>query len=99
MGLILPLALCLGLAAFAVLLGVLYLRHVDHAIAVPPPEAIALSPQRWSQEAIAQAAKEMEQFPLSAVPHLPPKTGRRYIVVGGSGERDRLPQCAVVSLG
>ncbi|CAA7267670.1 unnamed protein product [Cyclocybe aegerita] len=50
-----------------------------------PPEALALSPHRWTVSEIRNAASQISQTPLNTLPYLPPATGRRYIVVGGSG--------------
>lgn len=73
------LALLLSLFAFAAL-GFLYVRRNDAALSTLPPDAAAFSPLRMTP-ALARLAEK--QAPLSVVDHLPPKTGRRYIVVGG----------------
>lgn len=68
----------LGLAA--------YLLHVNHAMAKAPEEALLLSPHRWTVDEVKEAYEEAARNPIDVRASLPPKLGRRYIVVGGSGE-------------
>ncbi|KAG5642648.1 hypothetical protein DXG03_002387 [Asterophora parasitica] len=49
-----------------------------------PKEAAAFSPVRWTPESVREdAAKLAQKLPITINDQLPPKTGRRYIVVGG----------------
>ncbi|PCH44858.1 NAD(P)-binding protein [Wolfiporia cocos MD-104 SS10] len=65
---------------------VLYVRHNDSKLLRIPPEAISLSPERWTDEDIDQTYKRLADAPPSLLKdRLPPKTGRRYIVTGGAG--------------
>ncbi|KAG6901666.1 hypothetical protein C0995_009382 [Termitomyces sp. Mi166 len=51
-----------------------------------PEEVIALSPKRWTSGYVREAAAQLAKAPLLTInEQLPPKTGRRYIVVGGGG--------------
>jgi len=72
----------------SILLGALivfafYLIHVNVALSGVPGEAKALSPSRFTKEAIFDTYRRLLKKPIKV--KLPPKTGRRYIVVGGSG--------------
>ncbi|KXN88706.1 3beta-hydroxysteroid-dehydrogenase/decarboxylase isoform 2 [Leucoagaricus sp. SymC.cos] len=63
----------------------LYLYHVNRSITIVPSAALKFSPQRWNDEQIRTTAARLAERPLDSLPHLPAATGRRYIVVGGSG--------------
>lgn len=81
------LSLWLALAALPVLL-FLYVRANDAKITLPHPAAVALSPERWTLDEVKRTAEAQEARvgsspSLFAPEELPPKTGRRYIVVGG----------------
>ncbi|OBZ78064.1 3beta-hydroxysteroid-dehydrogenase/decarboxylase isoform 2 [Grifola frondosa] len=79
-------AVWLTLSAAIPLLVYLYVRANDAKLSQLPPQATALSPSRWTAEAIQRTAKELDQSPPALLSdELPPKTGRRYIVVGGAG--------------
>ncbi|KAH9923308.1 NAD(P)-binding protein [Amylocystis lapponica] len=63
-----------------------YVRLNDAKLSSLPPEAAALSPERWTPQAIQRTADELANSPPSLLAdQLPPKTGRRYIVTGGAG--------------
>jgi hypothetical protein len=61
----------------------LYIRHNDAALNRTPPEVLKLSPNRCSLNDIHARAEKLDREPISISVHLPPKTGRYYIVVGG----------------
>ncbi|KAL4946861.1 hypothetical protein BDV06DRAFT_218012 [Aspergillus oleicola] len=65
--------------------GFFYLRHVNKAMRDVPEEARKLSPHRWTVDQIQAAYKKAVHDPIDVTKGLPPKQGRRYIVVGGSG--------------
>ncbi|KAL4780939.1 hypothetical protein BJX76DRAFT_28034 [Aspergillus varians] len=65
--------------------GILYLHHVNSAMCNVPQEARNLSPHRWTVDEIMAAYKKAINGPIDVVESLPPRQGRRYIVVGGSG--------------
>ena len=61
-----------------------YLRLNDWRLARVPEDALILSPKRsTAEDARSLAAQLDESPPISIHDQLPPKTGRRYIVVGG----------------
>ncbi|KAF9876559.1 3-beta hydroxysteroid dehydrogenase isomerase family [Colletotrichum karsti] len=71
----------LGLATAVVL----YLWRINILMTSTPPEALRVSPKRWSPEEIKRTFERVEKQPVDWTPHLPPKLDRRYVVVGGSG--------------
>ncbi len=77
----------LSLAAALPLLLYIYIRTNDAKISRLTPEAVALSPRRWTDEEVRRVASEPEMLSpspsLFAPEELGPKTGRRYIVIGG----------------
>lgn len=73
--------IALGLAAAALL----YLWKINLAMSTTPPEALRISPDRWTPEQVKRTFERLEKEPIDWTPHLPPKLDRRYIVVGGSG--------------
>ncbi|KAG6896352.1 hypothetical protein C0992_008814 [Termitomyces sp. T32_za158] len=80
----------MGLLAFAglafLLFSLLYVWLNDRRLIRLPEEVVALSPKRWTPEFVRDAATQLAKSPPIAInEHLPPKTGRRYIVVGGGG--------------
>ncbi|KAK7965214.1 hypothetical protein PG988_010218 [Apiospora saccharicola] len=73
-------------AAALVAVAALYLWKLNRALKATPPEVLALSPHRWTEQEIRATYRRLEREPLRWAPHLPPaRPGRRYIVVGGSG--------------
>ena len=69
---------------FSVLILYLYIRLNDAKLMQLPHEvASAFSPKRLSARDALEAAVISERTTLDATTFLPPKTGRRYIVVGG----------------
>ncbi|KAH9849632.1 NAD-P-binding protein [Lenzites betulinus] len=78
--------------ALAVVLPVLlyfYVRANDAKLTRLPPQATAYSPRRWTVEELERTASSPaiggESPSLFSPEELPPKTGRRYIVIGGAG--------------
>ncbi|KAH8101919.1 NAD(P)-binding protein [Cristinia sonorae] len=66
----------------------LYAWCNDQKLKRLPPEAAAHSPERWSDKFVMETnarVKQVEGVSLLKDSDLPPKTGRRYIVVGGAG--------------
>ncbi|KAI0747009.1 NAD-P-binding protein [Daedaleopsis nitida] len=67
----------------------LYVRVNDAKIATVAPEATALSSERWTTEDVkrvmASSTLTSPSPSLFSPEELGPKTGRRYIVVGGAG--------------
>ena len=77
----------LSLAAALPLLLYLYIRTNDAKITRLTPEAVELTPRRWTDEEVRKVASEPAMLsPASSLftpEELGPKTGRRYIVTGG----------------
>jgi hypothetical protein len=71
--------------AVLVILAALYAWRMNSLMLSQPAEALALAPHRWTDEEIKAAFKQHCESPLDVKPLLPPKTGNRYIVVGGNG--------------
>lgn len=76
-----------ALAVLAILfLPVLYIRLNDAKLECLPPEAVRISSKRWTKEEIEVCHAGLKDGPVSVLDgKLPPRTGRRYIVVGGAG--------------
>ncbi|GJE86581.1 NAD(P)-binding protein [Phanerochaete sordida] len=75
----------LALLALPLLL-VLYVKLNDAKLERLPPEAAHISPERWTKEQIKSCYAGLKDGPVSILEgQLPPRTGRRYIVVGGAG--------------
>ncbi|KAJ7151196.1 NAD-P-binding protein [Mycena filopes] len=66
---------------------VLYIRVNDRHLTSTPSNVLPFSPTRCTPESVRKAASELRELatPKSVAAQLPPKTGRRYIVVGGAG--------------
>ncbi|KAK7457004.1 hypothetical protein VKT23_010307 [Stygiomarasmius scandens] len=77
-------AILASTTAFLILC-VMYVRINDNALTRVPSRIQAVSPTRWTREQFAQVSKKMSDSPISVKQNLPPRTGRRYIVTGGSG--------------
>lgn len=75
-------AQCVGILAAVTLLG-LYLFHVNCSLTSTPSEVHNISPTRFDKITIKRNYERLLKNPISV--DLPPKTGRRYIVVGGAG--------------
>ena len=72
------------LLALIPLLAFIYIRINDAKLTRLPPEALAISPHRWTDEEILETYARLKDGPKSLFEgKLPPKTGRRYIVTGG----------------
>ncbi|KAG6831436.1 hypothetical protein H0H92_010649 [Tricholoma furcatifolium] len=64
----------------------LYARLNNHRLLSLPEEALAFSPTRWTPKLVRERAAGLaKSSPITLKEQLPPKTGRRYIVVGGGG--------------
>ncbi|KAF8970469.1 NAD(P)-binding protein [Flammula alnicola] len=75
-----------GLILAPFILLVLYIRRNDRPLTSIPASALYFAPKRCTaQDVHAMAERLANSPPLSKNEKLPPKTGRRYIVVGGGG--------------
>jgi len=72
----------LGISIIPLLL-YLYIRQNDKGLTRLPPEALAFSPIRYTDDVALTAAKQFAENPISVLDQMPTQTGRRYIVVGG----------------
>ena len=69
----------------ATLLVYLYAKLNDAKLTKVPSEVRALATCDFSPENIRLTAARLKQSPLRIKSRLPPRTGRRYIIVGGVG--------------
>jgi hypothetical protein len=62
----------------------LYIRLNDAHLTHIPKSVLSITPTRATPENIRQTGDRLKSAaPISIVDQLPPKTGRKYIVVGG----------------
>ena len=74
----------IALASSPILLLVLYIFWNDRRLIQIPPRALYLSPKRHTAVDVhAEAERLASSPPIDDTDKIPPKTGRRYIVVGG----------------
>lgn len=73
----------IGLSA---ILAIAWLLRINAAMLSVPEDARRASPHRWTKQQIRDTYEQVKQKPIDFVKHLPPRLGRRYIVVGGSGK-------------
>ncbi|KAI6131025.1 3-beta hydroxysteroid dehydrogenase/isomerase family-domain-containing protein [Pisolithus croceorrhizus] len=78
------LQLLYGLVVVAIVV-VIYAVLNDKKLSRLPPEAKVFSPLRFTAQGVRDAFKKHREEPVCIDHLLPPKTGRRYIVVGGAG--------------
>ncbi|KAJ7152589.1 3-beta hydroxysteroid dehydrogenase/isomerase family-domain-containing protein [Mycena crocata] len=71
------------LLSFALLY--LYTRLNDRRLTYIPKSALSFSPARCTPEDVQKTAARLAKSPISISDQIPPKTGRRYIVIGGAG--------------
>lgn len=64
-------------------LGLWYNNLNNAALIRIPPRVFELSPVRWEKADFKAVAKKMDASPVAIEEHLPPRTGRKYIMVGG----------------
>ncbi|KAF8954915.1 NAD(P)-binding protein [Flammula alnicola] len=74
----------IGLVSIPFILLGLYIYQNDKALATIPQNVLSFSPKRCSPKDVRETAKKIANSPPKEEA-LPPKTGRRYIVVGGGG--------------
>lgn len=67
------------------LLITIYLWHVNRGMSGSPPDAAKLLSKRWTPDKVREAYEKTKSSPTDVSKHIPPKQGRRYIVIGGSG--------------
>ena len=73
-----------GIVALLTLFLAFYIRLNDRRLTQVPAGALIFSPKRCTSEDVRSFAAQLDESPpISMHDQLPPKTGRRYIVVGG----------------
>ncbi|KAF8880050.1 NAD(P)-binding protein [Infundibulicybe gibba] len=77
-------AIGVGFVVLSLLL-VAYVIHNDRKLVAIPPKVSSIKSKKWTPSEIRTEASKLFDSPVSTQDYLPPKTGRRYIVVGGSG--------------
>jgi hypothetical protein len=76
-------AVGISVVLFALLLA-LYLHINDKRLTRVPEDALIFSSKRCTPETTRALADQLHKSPpISSQAQLPPKTGRRYIIVGG----------------
>ncbi|KAH8110324.1 NAD-binding protein [Phellopilus nigrolimitatus] len=65
----------------------LYVQHNDRCLTALPPEAIAASPRRWTddEDKIKEEYARADAQPIEVLDGLPPRTNRKYLITGGAG--------------
>ena len=74
------------LSLIPLLLFYLYVKLNDAKLSNVPHEVRARAPSDFSPENIRLTATRLKDSPLQINSRLPPRTGRRYVVVGGVSE-------------
>ena len=75
---------CIGLVLSPILLLVLYIYWNDSRLTQIPPRVLCFSSKRHTAEDVhAEAERLAAAPPIEDTEKIPPRTGRRYIVVGG----------------
>ncbi|KAL2132299.1 hypothetical protein VTI74DRAFT_3962 [Chaetomium olivicolor] len=74
-------------AVVAAVIGIvlLWLRQVNKGMMAVPEEARKASPRRWTKQELRETYERLKRQPYDFSKLLPPRLGRRYVVVGGSG--------------
>ncbi|KAI1498833.1 hypothetical protein F5X99DRAFT_391916 [Biscogniauxia marginata] len=75
----------LSSAAALFAIGVVWLWKLNRALKATPPEVLAISPQRWTEDEIKKTYERIKSKPINWTKHLPPKLDRRYVITGGCG--------------
>ena len=80
-----------GLMLFSVALLLIYVygKFNDTKLTKVPSQIRAQATCDFSPENIRLTAARLKESPLQISGRLPPRTGRRYVVVGGVGERSQ----------
>ena len=77
-------AWCISVASSPILLLILYIYWNDLRLTRVPSRALYFSPKRHTAEDVhAEAERLAAAPPIENREKIPPKTGRRYIIVGG----------------
>ncbi|KAI1659678.1 NAD(P)-binding protein [Daldinia decipiens] len=71
--------------ATLLVIGIAWIWKLNSALKQTPPEVLAVSPHRWTEQEIKDTYRRIEANPIDWVKQLPPRLNRRYIVTGGCG--------------
>lgn len=63
----------------------LYLWHVNRALSGTPDDVASLAGKPYTKEFVRETYERIKKEPIDFKKALPPKTGRRYIITGGTG--------------
>ncbi|KAH9477846.1 3beta-hydroxysteroid-dehydrogenase/decarboxylase isoform 1 [Psilocybe cubensis] len=75
-----------GLVSALIILLICYVRRNDSILTSIPSSVLAFGPKRTTDQDVLATAERLANSPsLESREVLPPRTGRRYIVVGGGG--------------
>ncbi|RYP50376.1 hypothetical protein DL769_010956 [Monosporascus sp. CRB-8-3] len=75
----------LGAAGILLALGLAWVCKLNSALKKTPPEVLALSPNRWTDQGIKDTYQRIKEKSIDWSRHLPPKLDRRYVITGGCG--------------
>ncbi|KAF3066526.1 3 beta-hydroxysteroid dehydrogenase type 7 [Daldinia childiae] len=73
-----------AIATFLVI-GIAWIWKLNSTLKQTPPEVLAISPHRWTEQEIKDTYRRIEANPIDWAKQLPPQLNRRYIVTGGCG--------------
>jgi hypothetical protein len=82
-----------AVALAVAVIGVVWLARINSAMLSVPEEVRKISPRRWTKKELRDTYDRLKQTPIDFGKHLPPRLGRRYVVVGGSGQSLTLTRC------
>ena len=69
--------------ALSVTVLIWYIFSNDRRLSALPAAALKYSPKRFTASEVRETYKRLREEPHDVLKALPPRTGRRYIVVGG----------------
>ncbi|KAI0012177.1 NAD(P)-binding protein [Xylariaceae sp. FL0662B] len=66
-------------------IGIVWVWKLNTALKTTPPEVLAVSPHRWTEQEMKDTYQRVKANPIDWTKHLPPRLDRRYVVTGGCG--------------
>ncbi len=67
------------------LLGFAWVLKLNNTMKQTPPEVLAISPHRWTDQEIKETYQRIKSKSIDWSQRLPPKLDRRYVITGGCG--------------
>lgn len=61
---------------------IFFITRLAYPLNTTPPDILRVTPKRWTRKEILDAYEKAKTNPVEVEKFIPPKTGRRYIVVG-----------------